>query len=114
MRLPVKQAVISASLLSLLYPQDGIKGYTRAEFIADLFREVADIRGCLDAGACACWASSADHLRPGQTIFVGMIDPIDSRVETPEDVRNRVLEAAEFIPVAQPGTTDDCGFAPLR
>ena len=203
-RLPVKQAVISASLLSLLYPQDGIKGYTREQFIADLAREaVADIRGCLDAGAhkvqidftearlsvkldpsrgllqqfvdlnnrvlesfsaaernrlgvhtCpggdwdathsadvdyakllpALFSLNAgsfyvqlasekdrrrvlglirDHLRPGQTAFVGVTDPIASRVETPEEVRDRVLEAAEFIPVAQLGTTDDCGFAPF-
>ena len=28
-RTPLKQAVISASALSLLYPQDGIPGYTR-------------------------------------------------------------------------------------
>ena len=49
---PVKQAVISASALSLLYPADGIDGYSRDEFIADLIDEAeADIRGCLDAGA---------------------------------------------------------------
>ncbi len=29
-KLPVKQAVISASALSLLYPEDGIPGYSRA------------------------------------------------------------------------------------
>src|SRR3989454_6098863 len=28
-RVPIKQAVISASALSLLYPQDGVPGYTR-------------------------------------------------------------------------------------
>ena len=33
---PVKQAVISASAISLLYPQEGIDGYTREEFLADL------------------------------------------------------------------------------
>src|SRR3974377_1886353 len=32
-RLPIKQAVISASALSLLYPQDGIRGYSREAFI---------------------------------------------------------------------------------
>ncbi len=35
------------------------------------------------------------------------------RVETPEEVRDRVLEAAEYIPVDQLGTTDDCGFSPF-
>jgi 5-methyltetrahydropteroyltriglutamate--homocysteine methyltransferase len=28
-------------------------------------------------------------------------------------VRDRVLEAAEYIPIEQLGTTDDCGFAPF-
>ncbi len=49
---PVKQAVISASALSLLYPGDGISGYSREEFISDLINEAeTDIRGALDAGA---------------------------------------------------------------
>jgi 5-methyltetrahydropteroyltriglutamate--homocysteine methyltransferase len=201
---PLKQAVISASLLSLLYPQEGIKGYSRELFLENLIREaVADIRGCLDLGAHkvqidftearlslkldpsggllqqfvdlnnkvlghftrkeqsrigvhTCpggdWDAthSADvdysgllpglfsmnagnfyiqltsendrrrvlqlikeHVRPDQMIFVGVIDPINPRVETPEDVRDRVLEAAEFIPLDRLGTTDDCGFAPF-
>ena len=28
-------------------------------------------------------------------------------------MRDRVLEAAEYIPLDQLGTTDDCGFAPF-
>ncbi|GAA4451385.1 cobalamin-independent methionine synthase II family protein [Phytohabitans houttuyneae] len=49
---PVKQAVIAPSALSLLYPQDGIAGYSRDEFLDDLVDEAeADIRGALDAGA---------------------------------------------------------------
>src|SRR3984957_15301734 len=49
---PVKQAVISASALSLLYPAMGIEGYSREAFLADLINEAeADIRGALDAGA---------------------------------------------------------------
>ena len=49
---PVKQAVISASALSLLYPQDGIQGYPAAEFLNDLAGEAeTDIRRCLDKGA---------------------------------------------------------------
>jgi methionine synthase II (cobalamin-independent) len=38
---------------------------------------------------------------------------IDPRVETPEEIRDRTLEAARYIPVAQLGTTDDCGFSPF-
>ncbi|HLM67928.1 MAG TPA: hypothetical protein VK358_10385, partial [Longimicrobium sp.] len=53
------------------------------------------------------------YLKPGQRVFVGVVAPIDPRVETPEEVRDRVLEAAEFIPADQLGTTDDCGFAPF-
>ena len=55
----------------------------------------------------------ADNLRPGQRVFVGVIDPIDPRIESPEEVRDRTLEAAEFIPVDQLGTCDDCGFSPF-
>jgi 5-methyltetrahydropteroyltriglutamate--homocysteine methyltransferase len=50
--LPLKQAVISASALSLLYPAAGIEGYTQASFIADLSDEhEKDIRYCAAAGA---------------------------------------------------------------
>jgi len=49
---PVKQAVISASALSLIYPADGLESYSQEEFLGDLVDEAeADIRGCLDAGA---------------------------------------------------------------
>jgi 5-methyltetrahydropteroyltriglutamate--homocysteine methyltransferase len=201
---PMKQAVISASALSLLYPQNGLAGYSREAFLEDLVREAAqDIRDCLDAGA-ACvqidftearlslkldpsggllnsfielnnrvlakfdpvehkrigvhtcpggdhdsthsadvdyadllpklfqlnvgrfyiqLASERDRksvlrvisnlLKPGQIIFVGVTDPIHPGVETPETVRNRVIEAAEFIPGGSLGTTDDCGFSPF-
>ncbi|HVT58282.1 MAG TPA: 5-methyltetrahydropteroyltriglutamate--homocysteine methyltransferase [Thermoanaerobaculia bacterium] len=202
--LPLKQAVILASALSLLYPAEGIGAYPREEFLRDLVNEVeADIRGCLAAGAFAVQidftearlavkldptrgllrqfvdlnnqvlgrfsdeerrrigvqtcpggdqdsthsadvdyaellpdlfaldagrfylqlASEPDrprvlaiirrHARPGQLIFVGVTDPIGPRVETPEEVRDRVLEAAEIIPVERLGTTDDCGFSPF-
>jgi 5-methyltetrahydropteroyltriglutamate--homocysteine methyltransferase len=35
---------------------------------------------------------------------------LDPRVETPEEIRDRILEAARYIPVERLGTTDDCGF----
>jgi len=53
------------------------------------------------------------YLQPEQRVFVGVINPIDPRVETPEEVRDRVLEAAYYIPVDQLGTCDDCGFSPF-
>ena len=54
-----------------------------------------------------------DHLEPGKRIFVGVVSPIDPRVETAEEVRDRILQAAEYIPLDQLGTTDDCGFSPF-
>ena len=201
---PVKQAVISPSALSLMYPADGIANYSREEFIEDLVNEhVEEVRRCLTMGAhCvqidftearlairidptgALLASfielnnlalgrltpaerlrvgvhtcpggdrhsthSADvpyrellpslfqlnvsnfylslagerdregaleiiatHLKPGHRAFIGVTAPIDTRLESAEIVRDRVLEAARFIPVHQLGTTDDCGFAPF-
>ncbi len=201
---PVKQAVIAASAISLLYPQDGIDGYPRDRFLDDLVSECeTDIRRSLQRGAhCVqidftegrlsikldpsghllrdfialnnrvlerfseqdrarigvhtCPGGDrdsthsadvryeellpdlfrlnvgnvyvelaaeqdrghvleviAEHLRPEQRIFVGVIDPIDPRVESAEEVRDRVLEAAEGLPVSQLGTTDDCGFSPF-
>jgi 5-methyltetrahydropteroyltriglutamate--homocysteine methyltransferase len=53
------------------------------------------------------------YLKPDQRVFVGVVAPIDSRVETPEEIRDRVLEAAQYIPIEQLGTTDDCGFSPF-
>ena len=54
-----------------------------------------------------------DHIKPHQRVFVGVVAPIDPHIETPEEVRDRVLEAAEYIPVGQLGTCDDCGFSPF-
>lgn len=201
---PLKQAVISASALSLLYPATGIAEYSQEAFISDLLDEAErDIRECLEAGADCVQVDftegrlalkldpsggllksfvslnnrvlerftagerrkigvhtcpggdrdsthSADveyagllpllfqlkagrfyiqlasepdrkrvlteirrNVQPDQVVFVGVTDPINSRVETAEEVRDRVLEAAEFIAVERLGTTDDCGFAPF-
>ncbi|HEV3063046.1 MAG TPA: cobalamin-independent methionine synthase II family protein [Vicinamibacterales bacterium] len=201
---PVKQAVISPSALSLMYPAEPIPGYTREQFLDDLLREhETEVRNCLRKGAWkvqidftegrlavkidpsgellhtfidlnnlalsrfsaserarigvhTCPGSDRDsthsgdvdyaallpslfelmagsfyvalagekdrahvltmirdHVKPDQRVFVGVIDPIDPRVETPEDVRDRVLEAAEYIPIEHLGTCDDCGFSPF-
>src|SRR3979490_387860 len=49
---PVKQAVISPSALSLMYPAEGIRDYSREQFIADLLSEhETEIRRCLKKGA---------------------------------------------------------------
>ena len=54
-----------------------------------------------------------EHTKPDQRIFIGVIDPIDPQVETAEQVRDRVLEAAEYLGPDRLGTCDDCGFAPF-
>ena len=201
---PVKQAVISPSALSLMYPAEGLPGYTRDEFIDDLLREhEAEVRSCLRKGAHkvqidftegrlaikldpsghllnsfidlnnlalarfsieerkrigvhTCPGGDRDsthsaeidygellpslfelqagnfyvalagepdrahvlkiirkHMKPDQRIFVGVVSPIDPHIESAEEVRDRILQAAEYIPVEQLGTTDDCGFSPF-
>jgi len=203
-RVPVKQAVISASALSLMYPVEAIPDYSRDQFIADLLREhETEVRECLRKGAHAVQIDftegrlavkidptgkllhsfidlnnlalsrfssderqrigvhtcpggdrdsthSADvdyaellpslfelkvrnfyialtgekdrprvlkiirrYLKAEHRIFVGVVAPIDPRIETPEEVRDRILEAAEYIPVEQLGATDDCGYSPF-
>lgn len=201
---PVKQAVISPSALSLMYPAERIQDYSREQFIDDLLSEhETEIRRCLKRGAHKVQVDftearlsvkidpsgnllnsfidlnnlalsrfsqeerkrigvhtcpgndydsthSADvdyaellpslfelkagnfyvalagerdrqhalkivrrYLKPDQRIFVGVTAPTDPHIETPEEVRDRVIEASEYIPIEQLGTTDDCGFAPF-
>jgi 5-methyltetrahydropteroyltriglutamate--homocysteine methyltransferase len=201
---PVKQAVISASALSLIYPPNGIEGYSQSEFITDLLNECEkDIRRCLEhdaykvqmdftegrlslkldpsggvlkqfidlnnqvfdrftkeeqqkLGVHVCpggdhdsthsadvdysdflphlfdlnvgsfylqLASEPDrikvlktikqYLKPNQKAFIGVIDVLNPVIESAEEVRDRILEAAQYIPINQLGTTDDCGFSPF-
>ncbi|HMG76597.1 MAG TPA: hypothetical protein VK582_24185 [Pyrinomonadaceae bacterium] len=201
---PVKQAVIAPSALSLMYPAEGIPGYSREQFIEDLLREhETEVRSCLQKGAYkvqldftegrlavkldpsgdllnsfidlnnlalerfsdderkrlgvhTCPGADRDsthsgevdyaellpslfelragnfyvalagekdrirvlkiireYLKPDQRVFIGVVAPIDPRIETPKEVCDRVLEAAEYIPIEQLGTTDDCGFSPF-
>ena len=201
---PLKQAVISPSALSLMYPAEDIPDYPRQEFIDDLLREhELEIRRCFEKGAQkvqidftegrlavkvdpsgellnsfiglnnlalsrfsneerqrigvhTCPGGDRDsthsadvdyadllpslfelqaghfyislagekdrvrvlkiireYLKPGQCAFVGVVSPIDPHVDTAEEVRDRVLEAAKYIPLEQLGTTDDCGFSPF-
>lgn len=202
--LPVKQAVISASALSLLYPQTGIDGYTQEQFVNDLLNEAEkDIRDCLNAGAynvqidftearlavkldpsksllkmfidlnnnvldrftkeeqkrigvhtCPGGDHDSTHsadidysdllpdlfnlhagsfyleyaaeknkkhvltsikksMQAGQRIFLGVTNVLNPRIESPEEIRDLILEAASVLPPSQLGTTDDCGFSPF-
>jgi methionine synthase II (cobalamin-independent) len=48
-----------------------------------------------------------------QVCFMGVINPLDPTVETPEQVRDDLVTAAKHIPVERLGATDDCGFSPF-
>lgn len=48
-----------------------------------------------------------------QVAFIGVINPLNPRVETSEEVRDDLLLAAKYIPVDRLGATDDCGFSPF-
>jgi 5-methyltetrahydropteroyltriglutamate--homocysteine methyltransferase len=54
-----------------------------------------------------------EHIGSDQRVSVGVLDVVDPRVEPPAEIRDRVIEAAEFIRFGQLGSTDDCGFAPF-
>lgn len=70
---PMKQAVISPSMLALLYPlKEEVPGYSREQFEEDLVNECEkDIRGAFDAGAARV-----------------SIDFTEGRLATREDPRN--------------------------
>ena len=57
--------------------------------------------------------SIKENLRPDQTVFIGVTDVLNPRIETPEEICDTIIEAAEIIPLQQLGTTDDCGFSPF-
>jgi methionine synthase II (cobalamin-independent) len=48
-----------------------------------------------------------------QVCFMGVINPLDPRVETAEEVRDSLVLASKYIPVERLGATDDCGFSPF-
>ncbi len=57
--------------------------------------------------------SRADANGVPQVSFIGVINPLNPTVETPEQVRDDLLLAAKHIPVERLGSTDDCGFSPF-
>ncbi|RFU24614.1 hypothetical protein B7463_g11731, partial [Scytalidium lignicola] len=48
-----------------------------------------------------------------QVAFIGVIDPLNPIVETPEQVRDALITASKYIAKDQLGATDDCGFSPF-
>jgi 5-methyltetrahydropteroyltriglutamate--homocysteine methyltransferase len=84
---PVKQAVIAASALSLLYPPEGIPDYSRDAFLADLLREAErDIRQCLTKGA----ANVQVDFTEGRLAV--KLDPSKQLLRSFVDLNNRVFD----------------------
>lgn len=48
-----------------------------------------------------------------QVCFIGVINPLNPRVESPEEVAEALVTASKYIPVDRLGSTDDCGFSPF-
>ena len=48
-----------------------------------------------------------------QVCFIGVTNPLNPRVETPEEVADALVRAANHIPKERLGATDDCGFSPF-
>ena len=48
-----------------------------------------------------------------QVAFVGVTDPLNPEVESPEQVAKELEEASRWIEKDQLGATDDCGFSPF-
>jgi methionine synthase II (cobalamin-independent) len=48
-----------------------------------------------------------------QVAFIGVINPQNPRVETPQEVCDDLLLASKYIPKERLGATDDCGFSPF-
>jgi methionine synthase II (cobalamin-independent) len=57
--------------------------------------------------------SRADANGVAQVCFIGVTNPLNPRVETPEEVCADLVLAAKYIPTERLGATDDCGFSPF-
>jgi len=48
-----------------------------------------------------------------QIAFIGVVNPLNPIIETPEEICNSLLTATKYIPPNRIGATDDCGFSPF-
>jgi len=48
-----------------------------------------------------------------QMCYIGVTNPQNPRVESPQEVCDALVRAANFIPKERLGATDDCGFSPF-
>jgi methionine synthase II (cobalamin-independent) len=64
------------------------------------------------------YQSIGEHLRDdadgvAQMAYIGVINPLNPRIESAEEVRDALVRASNFIPKERLGATDDCGFSPF-
>jgi methionine synthase II (cobalamin-independent) len=78
-------------------------------FLMQLASERDKERVCKLVGKC----SRDDANGVKQVCFIGVIDPLNPRVESAEEVSDALLIAARHIPIDRLGSTDDCGFSPF-
>jgi methionine synthase II (cobalamin-independent) len=48
-----------------------------------------------------------------QMCYIGVTNPQNPRVESPREISDALVRAANFIPKERLGSTDDCGFSPF-
>jgi methionine synthase II (cobalamin-independent) len=48
-----------------------------------------------------------------QVCFIGVTNPQNPRVETPEEICDDLMLASKYVPTERLGSTDDCGFSPF-
>ncbi len=48
-----------------------------------------------------------------QVSFIGVINPLNPRVESAQEVCDDLMLASKYIPKERLGSTDDCGFSPF-
>ena len=48
-----------------------------------------------------------------QMAYIGVTNPQNPRVESPQEIRDLLVRAANFVPKERLGATDDCGFSPF-
>jgi methionine synthase II (cobalamin-independent) len=54
-----------------------------------------------------------EHSRDDQMCYLGVVSPVHPRPERPQEIRDQLVRAANFIPRERLGSTDDCGFSPF-
>jgi len=57
--------------------------------------------------------SREDAKGVAQMCYVGVTNPQNPRVESPQEIADMLVRAANFIPKERLGSTDDCGFSPF-